>query len=116
MDYSKYKKIAHEKLSQYGNPVKLIHVTGEPVYNPETHDYENQSEETNGVALQSSYEQKFVDGVNIKMSDKKFVVEIDKKPLPGDTLEYVGNQYSVIDVQEVDPDGKLAILYIVQGR
>lgn len=116
MKYEEYKKIAHEKLSEYGNPIKLIHVDGDAIYNPDTNEYESNTVETFGVGLQSSYNQKYIDGTNIKMGDKKFVVEIDEKPLSGDTLEYQDNKYQVVSSQEVNPDGELAIIYIIQAR
>lgn len=116
MDYSEYKQIAHEKLSEYGNPIKLIHVNGEAVYNPDTNEYDNDETITIGVGLQSEFNQKYIDGTNIKMEDKKFVVEIDNKPLSGDMLEYCGKQYQVINTKEVNPNGEMAIIYIIQAR
>lgn len=116
MDYSEYKAIAREKLREYGSPIELIHEEGDPVYNEDTNEYETRVKETWGVGLQSSFNQKFIDGTNIKMEDKKFVVEIDSKPLSGDTLEFVGNRYKVINTTEVNPDGNTSILYIIQAR
>ena len=114
-DYNKYRNKAREKITQYGNPITLIH-EGEKVYNPSSNEYEGSEERIQGVALQLTYSTRFVDGNNIKMGDIKFMAVLDIKPITDDKLEYNGKTYTIVSIKEVNPNGEEPIYYDIQAR
>lgn len=115
-DYSKYVEKANIKITQYGNPITLIKRSGEPVYNPDTDEYEQQEQTFKGYAIQSTYSGRMIDGTNIKMGDVKFMTSIDEEPMVNDKLNYMGKEYTIISVSQINPNGEKVIYYDIQGR
>lgn len=115
MNYSKYAKKAYVKIKKYGSPIKIIR-SGSNVYNAETNSYENSGTEISGYALQSSFDQKNIDGTNIRFGDVLFFAVFDESPKSNDEAIFNGKSYTVVNVDVFAPDGITDIYYKVQAR
>ena len=115
MNYQAVAKKAKTAITKNGSPCKIVRST-EDVYNPDTNEYEKKEQVISGVAIQESYAAKMIDGTVIRSGDIKFMCALDGEPKEGDVLEFVGKRYSAVSVLSLNPDGKTAIIYTVQGR
>lgn len=119
MDYQKYAKKAFDKLQAYGNakPTNVtIRRSGKVVYDPKTNTRTNTGEEFSGVGIQRNFNQKNIDGVNIKFGDILIMAQLPKRPQSNDTVIFVGKEYTVINVDPVNIDGSVDIFVNIQAR
>lgn len=115
MNYQKYADKAFAKIKQYGSSIQIVH-SGKKTYNAETNSYSDSGTTYTGVAIQRNYQQKDIDGTNIKMGDIQFMASLNGKPQSNDVIEFEGNNYTVINVSVLAPDGKTDIFYMIQAR
>ena len=115
MSYDKYAKKAYTKVKQYGAPIKVKRA-GKKVYDPATNSYVDNGAEFTGFALQSNFEQKDVDGTNIKFGDVKFMAVLDDTPKSNDVITFGNKTYTVISVSPLNMDGITDIYVTIQAR
>lgn len=115
MNYSKYADKAYSKIKQYGSPIKIT-CSGNKPYNFSTNTYEDSGKEINGYALQSSFDQKNIDGTNIRFGDVVLLAVLDGVPKSNDTVVFCEKSYTAVSVDVLSPDGKTGIYYRIQAR
>lgn len=115
MNYQKYANKAFTKIKQYGSSIQIVH-SGKKEYNPATNSYIDNGTTIKGVALQRNYQQKDIDGTNIKMGDIQFMASLNGKPQSNDVIEFEGKNYTVINVDVLNPNGQTDIFYTIQAR
>lgn len=115
MNYSKYRNTAKSKLGKYGADCVVVRTSDEK-YNPETNEYERQSEEIKGKCLVTSFDASDVDGTNVKAGDVRIMAVLDKEPETGDFITVGTRTYSVVSWSEQNPNSDTAIFYTIQGR
>ena len=116
MNYQKYADKAYEKIKKYGSPIVIKQKGDEKEYNPDTDEYEGVEVEIKGVAIQRSFDQKNVDGSNVKFGDILFMACLDGTPKSNDTVVYGGKEYTVLDVKVMNPNGEKQIFFNIQAR
>lgn len=115
MNYTKYAQKAYEKIKKYGSPITIIR-SGNKVYNPQNNEYEDIGEKINGYSLLNNFNQKNIDGTNIKFGDVLFFASLEKTPKSNDTILFNDKSYTIIDVNVFSPDGKTNIFYNIHAR
>ena len=115
MNYVPYADKAYTKIKKYGSAIMITH-SGEKVYNPETDEYEDTGSTVTGVAIQRQYNQRDIDGTNIRIGDINFMASLNGKPYSNDEIEFEGNQYTVVLATPLSPDGKTDIFWNIQAR
>lgn len=115
MNYQKYHNKAFDKVKKYGSSI-IIKRIGESQYNPDTNEYEDETVEIKGVALQLNFEQRDIDGTNVKYGDVKFMAVLDGTPQANDTVEFEGKSYVIIYPRPLNLNGKTDIYCIIQAR
>ena len=115
MNYGKYERKAAEKIRQYGSPVTVTSSAGQ-VYDREHDTYANAGKECTGFALQGRFDQRNVDGTNIRIGDILLICSLDGVPRSNDTVTFGGKRYVAVSVEPLSPDGKTAIYYRIQAR
>lgn len=115
MNYKPYADKANGKLAKYGATIE-VHRAGKQVYNPETNSYTNSGETFSGKAVQMLYDQRDIDGTNIKKGDVKFLAQLPKRPQSNDTVTFGGKTYTVINADPLNPDGTVDIIVYIQAR
>ena len=115
MNYQKYADKAYIKIKQYGSPI-LLKRAGKKQYDPATNTYTDTGIEFGGYAIQRNYDQKNIDGTNIKFGDVLFMASLSEKPLSNDAIIFEGKHYTVINCQSMNPNGKTDIFYTIQAR
>lgn len=115
MSYEKYQKKAFDKVKKYGSSI-IIKRTGESQYNQDTDEYEDTAVKITGVALRLNFEQRDIDGTNVKYGDVKFMAVLNGTPQTNDTVEFEGNSYVIIYPRPLNLDGKTDIYCIIQAR
>ena len=115
MSYQKYADKAFEKIKKYGSLIKVKRA-GEEEYDPETNTYSGGGEEFTGYAIQRNFNQRNVDGTNIKYGDVLFMAQLPERPQTNDTVVFGGREYTVINVEPLNPDGSIDIFVNIQAR
>ena len=115
MSYQKYYDKAFKKVKEKGSPI-VIKGTGGASYNPETDEYEGDEIEIAGYACQFNFDQKDIDGANIKSTDVKFMAVLNGKPQTDYTVIFEGNSYKIVNPKTLNIDGKTDIYWILQAR
>ena len=115
MNYQKYADKAYQKLKKYGAPI-VVKRAGKKVYNKETNTYIDNGKQFNGVAIQRNYNQKDIDGVNIKFGDVLFMAQMEERPQSNDTVTFSGKTYTIINVSPMNVDGSIDIFVNIQAR
>lgn len=115
MNYQKYADKAYTKIKQYGSPI-TVKRAGKKTYDPATNTYTDSGTEFSGVAIQRSFNQKDIDGTNIKFGDVLFMASLSERPLTNDTVSFKGHKYTVINVQPMNPNGEVDIFVNIQAR
>jgi len=119
MDYQKYAKKVFSKLQKYGNaePTNITIIrSGKIVYDPKTNTRTNTGEEFSGVAIQRNFNQRNIDGVNIKFGDILLMAQLPKRPQSNDTVCFSGRKYTVVNVEPLNVDGSVDIFVNIQAR
>lgn len=115
MNYQKYADKALSKIRKYGAPI-TIKRAGKKVYDPSTNKYTDSGEEFSGVAIQRNFDQKNIDGTNIKFGDVLFMAKLGKRPQSNDTVVFCGREYTVVNVDPMNVDGSVDIFVNIQAR
>lgn len=113
--YAKYAKKAFAKLKEKGSPITFKR-TGKKVYNPATNTYEDNGEEFSGFAIQRNFSLKSIDGKNIRFGDVLFMASLDKRPLQNDEITFMGQKFTVVNCDPMNPDGTTDIFFNIQAR
>lgn len=108
---------ALDLIERYGIVLSVKRTTGE--YDPVTGLPSNETEQVfYGVGLVEDYTVSQVNDTLIKMGDKKITIaakDLGTKPVPNDTVAFVGEAYKVQSVNTVSPAG-IDLLYEVHCR
>lgn len=115
MNYQKYADKTFSKLKQKGSPI-TIKRSGKKVYDETTNTYIDNGEEFSGVAIQRNFNQKNIDGTNIKFGDVLFMAQLSKRPQSNDIVTFGGRTYTVINVDPMNVDGNVDIFVNIQAR
>lgn len=113
--YSRYAEKAYEKIRMYGSPVTLMR-SGGRTYDKETNSYVCAGDGVAGYAVQSGFDQRNVDGTNIRLGDIMLTAVLGEAPRSNDTVAFGGRTYTVVDVSSLSPDGKTDIYYRIHAR
>ena len=107
--------VAVELLKEFGQPVKLVRVTGAstvPVTGVVTAGTDA-SVTTAGIL--KPYPDDMIDGTRILTSDRELVLTNEHIPLPSDKPEIQGQQWSIVNITTTSPAG-VDVVYKVQVR
>ena len=115
MNYQPYADKANVKLAKYGATIE-VHRAGKREYNKQTNTYTDSGETFSGKAVQMLYDQRDIDGTNIKKGDIKFLAQLPKRPLSNDTVTFGGKTFTVINSEPLNPDGSVDIIVYIQAR
>ena len=115
MNYQKYANKAFAKVKEKGSPV-TVKRSGNKKYNPETNTYNDTGVELKGYACQFDFDQKDIDGTNVKFSDVKFMAVLDGRPMSNDTIVFKSKSYTIVDAKSLNIDGNTDIYYTVWAR
>lgn len=114
-DYTKYQNKAFAKVQKYGSPF-TVKKAGKKVYDKDTGTYTDTGETYTGVALQFTFDQKDIDGTNIKFADVKFMAVVSGNVQSNDTVTFDGKSYTVIAARPLNLNGKTDIYWTIQAR
>lgn len=115
MNYSKYAKIAKQKLTQYGGDCVITRKI-EETYNPQTNEYENTVIKINGKGVISNYSVENIDGTNVLAGDVSIMAVFDDTPKINDELKIGDKEYHIVNFTELNPNGSSSIYYKIQAR
>ena len=104
---------AVEKINQYGGAIRVVRTS--PV---------DEVTGTGGVdtivgsgkALQTEYRAGLIDGERIRIGDKRLLVAADVDVRQDDKVQFGGRIWTVVRVEELNPDGQTRIFAKVQVR
>lgn len=116
MNYSIYSDKAKEKITQYGSACEIHRLIEGGTYNEDTDSYEGEEKIIKGVALLSGCGLQNVNGSTILAGDVFIMCVLDDVPHNDDSIIIGDNQYSIVNVETVSPNGKEVIYYKLQGR
>lgn len=115
MDYSKLSVKAKDKINKYGGDVAIIR-NGDVTYNEETNTYDSNDVTISGKGILSSIDSSFINGTTVMYGDVSMMCYLDSEPVVNDKLIFGGKQYTVVNIESVNPDGKCVIYYNLQLR
>ena len=116
MNYTKYQSKAFAKVQKYGSPF-TVKKADKKVYDKDTGTYSDTGETDTGVALQFTFDQKDIDGTNIKFADVKFMAVLKSgNPQSNDTVTFEGKSYTIINARPLNLNGQTDIYYTIQAR
>ena len=116
MNYTKYQSKAFAKVQKYGSPF-TVKKAGKKIYDKDTGTYSDTGESYTGVALQFSFDQKDIDGTNIKFADVKFMAVLKSgNPQTNDTVTFEGKTYTIIAARPLNLNGMTDIYWTIQAR
>jgi hypothetical protein len=103
------------KIIEFGKPITLKKINATS-YNPVTGVYDDDSfTSDSGYGLQTNYNNKDIDGTNIKIGDKELLAVEIAEPSSNDKIVIDSVEYDVINVSEVKP-GTVNMFYRIQIR
>lgn len=102
-------------LKKYGS-LCLFEVKEKSVYNPLTNEYENENRTIGGYAVRENYNNDIIDGSLIQAGDVRFVCSFKQKPKIGNILKFGKDTYTIINVETINPNGEIDVVYIIQAR
>lgn len=115
MNYQKYADKANSKISKYGSPITITR-SGNSEYDATTNTYTDSGTELSGFAIQSNFNQRDIDGTNIRMGDVLFMACLNGRPMTNDSISFNGNTYTVVNVRPLNLDGNTDIYVNIQAR
>lgn len=115
MNYQKYAGKAYTKIKKYGSPITVTR-SGKSTYNKETNTYEDNGETITGVAIQRNYDQRNIDGTNIRMGDVQFMASLNGQPKSNDKITFGSKSFVVVNAVPMNPDGTTDIFFTIQAR
>lgn len=115
MNYQKYADKAYTKIKKYGSPITCKR-SGKKVYDKATNTYVDTGKEFSGVAIQRSFDQKNIDGTNIRFGDVMFMAKMEERPQTNDTVTFGGKTYTVINADPMNVDGSVDIFVNIHAR
>lgn len=113
--YDKYAEKASSKIRKYGSPI-TVRRSGMRVYDGDTNTYDDSGDELVGVAIQRNFDQRNIDGTNIRFGDVLFMACLDGRPKSGDGVSFGGRTFTVVSVEPMCPDGSTDIFVRIQAR
>lgn len=116
MNYNKYANKAKNKINQYGGECYIIRKGADEVYNEDTCEYESTSIKIDGKGVLSNYDEIQVDGSSVLSGDLKLMCILDKAPELTDRITFGKKTYSIVKINEINPDGRCVIYYDLQVR
>jgi hypothetical protein len=123
LDYKALAATARRLIGSNGARCRLRNPAREPVYNPETNEYEQAWETYEGYCLVSAYDDYLINDTVIKAGDRRVTAVLPAAPNPKlsrlDILDKAGNlkeDYLVINSAPVSPNADVVILYKLQCR
>jgi hypothetical protein len=101
-----------ELLERYGTIVQLEKIaTGGPKYDPV-----NVPTTEDLIGVLSKYKDKDIDGTRILRKDRRVILAADQsEPTTADFVRIAGVQYSIIDVEKIEPASTI-LAYVLQVR
>lgn len=115
MNYQKYANKAFAKLKEKGSPI-TIKRSGKKVYDPATNTYTDTGTELSGYACQFGFDQRDIDGTNIRFSDVRFMASLNGRPQSNDSITFEGKTYTVVIARPFNVNGKTDIYFMIQAR
>lgn len=115
MNYQKYADKTFDKIKKYGSSISCKR-SGKKVYDKTTNSYTDTGIEFSGVAIQRNFDQKNIDGTNIKFGDVQFMAAMEQRPQSNDTVIFGGRKYTVINVEPLNVDGSVDIFVNIHAR
>lgn len=115
MNYQKYADKAYTKIKQYGSPISIKR-SGKKQYDPATNTYTDSGAQLEGFAIMRNYNQHNIDGTNIRIGDVQFMACLDGEPKSNDSITFGSKNYTVVNVDVMNPDGNTDIFYTIQAR
>lgn len=115
MNYQKYADKAYTKIKKYGSAIKIKRA-GKKVYDATTNTYTDSGEEFSGVAIRRNFNQRNIDGTNIKFGDVLFMAQLPKTPQSNDEVTFGGKKYTVVNADPMNVDGSVDVFVNIQAR
>jgi len=103
-------------LATYGAPVTLNRSSGGQIH-PVTGDVIPATVAalaTTGII--KPYPDEVIDGVRVLASDRELVLSNQQQPLPSDKPVIGGEQWSIVGIKTIKPDGVTPVVYFAQVR
>ncbi|MCP4259897.1 MAG: hypothetical protein GY774_20650 [Planctomycetes bacterium] len=104
--------VATKLLKNLGSNNFAIIKKTEPTYDPDTGLPDGDVTETSTPAFGAlvSYKQPLIDGTNIMTGDKRLLLEPSAPYVYGDVIEALGDRYSVVADNTINPTGKIQVI------
>lgn len=115
-DYSKPAATALRMLAKYGTTVTLSRKTGaktDPVTGAVT---AGTDASVTTTGLLKPYPDRMIDGTRILQGDRELVLSNEQEPLPTDHPTIGGENWAIVGIETIKPDGATPIVYFVQVR
>lgn len=123
MNYIKLKNKVYKTLSKKGSPCKVIRKGTEQIYDDVTNTYLTDDIVINGFAIQSNQAFVNIDGANkvrsavsLSISNSGgFMCVLNDSPAVGDIFSFGGTEYTITNVNPVNPSGTAVLYYDIQA-
>lgn len=117
MNYAQMKQTTFALIKGNGS-ICFVKRAVKKVYDKQTHSYNYDSIVSDGYAVRKNYDERYINGSTILSGDVQFVfvTENKEKPKTDDLICFGSEEYKVIDVQTVSPDGNTVLNYLIQAR
>lgn len=123
-DYDAMKEMAYSMLSpeQFGSAFTLVKPDGEPHLDPDTLMMVGGETEHTGVGVMRQYTAEMIGALSniIEAGDVQLICQMDESgvvPTEGvDKVRFGGEEYSVINVRTLNPNGGNVLLHTLQLR
>lgn len=114
--YNDLAATAVELLAEFGMPVTLVRVIP-GAYDPDTGTSTNTTANHDGIGVKLDYEQREIDGTQIRRGDQRVYMAPDLAVTPrtGDTLTIGVESWQVIESRPLSPSG-VVVLHDIQVR
>lgn len=116
MNYTKLSEMAKRKCKQFGSIGSIIKT--ESIYDKETHAPMDIETRESGFCIISAYDESMANGTTVLQGDLKvtFTPTDTANPASGDRIEIGKNQYNIVNVMPLSPNGSTVIMYDLQVR
>lgn len=115
--YGDMADVALELLAEFGAAVSLPRGTGGQI-NPVTGEvYANTAVTTvTTTGLLRPYDDNMIDGARILAGDRELILSDEQAPTPSDKPTIGGDQWAIVSIKNIKPDGVTPVCYFVQVR
>lgn len=118
-NYDGLKQTARNLIGSNGSNCHIERATGK-YYNNVTHKYEEEQILITGVAVMTQYREQDFDGTVVLRDDVRFNFVADEglseEPQVGDVLVFSNDNYQIINVTPISPNGAVTLCYKLQAR